>query len=231
VISNGRFNFGLGAGWYEHEFTAYGFPFESAGTRLAKLDEALEIIIGLWTQDRFQFEGKHYKVGVGHTHDYHREPLVSDGAINHPKPVQKPHPPVWIGGGGEKKTLRTVAKFASYSNYGNDVASVNAKNEILDRHCENIGRDPDEIIRSVSLNVMVGPEQCLVEHFERLNFSKHDIEWQRNAALTGEPATIAERIIALRDQARVGYVLIYFPDAARGDSIERFAGEVMPHLR
>jgi len=98
IISGGRLDFAIGAGWYEHEYLAYGYEFPRAGIRIAQLDEAVQIIKQMWTEEESTFEGEYFSV---------------KGAINQPKPLQDPHPPLWIAGGGEKKTLRTVAKYAN----------------------------------------------------------------------------------------------------------------------
>src|SRR5207302_527324 len=95
ALAHGRLTFGIGAGWYEHEYRAYGFPYPDRGERLRRLHEAVQIILAMWTQDEATFEGQYYQVR---------------GAINQPKGVQKPHIPLLIGGGGEQVTLRTVHK-------------------------------------------------------------------------------------------------------------------------
>jgi F420-dependent oxidoreductase-like protein len=94
ALSQGRLDFGIGAGWYEEEYVAYGYPFAGTHERLGRLREAVEIILAMWTQEEANFEGTYYQVS---------------GAINQPKGVQKPHIPLLIGGGGEKVTLRLVA--------------------------------------------------------------------------------------------------------------------------
>jgi F420-dependent oxidoreductase-like protein len=133
VISGGRFTFGLGAGWYQNEYEAYGYDFPPIGTRLAQLGEALEICVRMWRDDRASFTGEHYR-------------LVA--AWNNPKPVQKPHPPIMIGGGGEKVLLRLVARYAQIWNMGGSLADFKHKIEVLDRHCAAVGRSPEEIERS-----------------------------------------------------------------------------------
>ena len=101
VLSHGRLNFGIGAGWYEHEYRAYGYPYPDAPERLRMLREALQVILAMWTQDEATFEGKYYQI---------------HGAINQPKGVQKPHIPILIGGGGEKVTLKLVAQYGNACN-------------------------------------------------------------------------------------------------------------------
>ena len=135
IISQGRLDFGLGAGWNELECSMYGIELYSTGERIRRLGEACEVIKLLWTQTVANFDGKYY-----HLMDARCEP----------KPVQKPYPPFVIGGGGEQLTLRIVAQYASVWNFaGGDVETFRHKNEVLDGHCAAIGRDSRTIERSI----------------------------------------------------------------------------------
>jgi F420-dependent oxidoreductase-like protein len=135
IISHGRLDFGIGAGWNEMEHSMYGIPLYTPGERIRRLGEACEVIKLLWTQPRANFDGKYYKL---------------KDALCEPKPVQKPHPPFVIGGNGEQLTLRVVAKYASIWNFvGGDVDTFRHKNAVLDGHCKEIGRDPRSIERSI----------------------------------------------------------------------------------
>src|SRR5581483_3358973 len=142
VISGGRVEMGIGGGWYEHEWRAYGYGFPSAGDRLDMLDEGVQIMRQLWTTGTASFSGKHYQV---------------DGAISRPLPLQEGGIPLWIAGGGEKKTLRTVAKYAQYSNFfwgpGGEV--FDRKSEVLAEHCRAVGTDYDAIVRSTDFDVVI----------------------------------------------------------------------------
>ena len=131
-VSGGRVVLGLGAGWQENEHRAYGLEFSTVGGRLARLDEACQVIKGLFTQPRTTFHGKYYQ--------------LTDAPLE-PKPVQQPLP-LLVGGGGEKVTLRIAAKYADEWNVWGDPATLRQKMEILDRHCESLGRDPKSIKRS-----------------------------------------------------------------------------------
>ncbi len=133
-VSDGRLDMGLGAGWFELEYNMYGIPFPPPAQRIHELDEACHVLKLLWTEEQANFEGKYYHL---------RE------ARHEPKPIQKPYPPFTIGGGGEKLTLRVVAKHANiYNAPGGSPEEVRHKNDVLDEHCATIGRDPDEIRRS-----------------------------------------------------------------------------------
>jgi F420-dependent oxidoreductase-like protein len=136
--SGGRLDFSLGAAWFEPEHRALGIPFPPTGERIAMLDEALTIIRGLLTIDGFSFEGQHWQL---------------DDATLLPRPVQQPHPPIWIGASGEQKMLPLVAKHADAWHTFADVAALERKGRILDEHCVAMGRDPASILRATSLSL------------------------------------------------------------------------------
>jgi F420-dependent oxidoreductase-like protein len=131
VISGGRIDFGDGAGWNEYEHRSRNIELPKPGKRLKMLEEAIEITKALWTQETVDYDGKHYQL---------------HGARLEPKPVQKPHPPVLIGGSGEQVTLKIVARHADIWNYaGGAIETFRHKVEVLKGHCETVGRDFDEI--------------------------------------------------------------------------------------
>lgn len=230
VLSNGRLDFGLGAGWYEHETVAYGFEFERPAVRIRKLDEAMAIVHGMWRGEPFQFEGRHYRVGKGHARTFRGQEVELEGALNFPRPVQRPHPPVWIGGGGEQLTLRVVARHADWSNCGGPLDVILHKNPILDRHCEELGRDPATVHRSASINVFFGSREEVRARMLVPGRNAEDVERWLATAFVGEAAPMVEELSRFRDLGRIEYLHVYFPDAVGGDSLERFAEEVMPHL-
>ena len=136
-ISGGRLEFGLGAGWHEAEHRGYGIPFPPAGQRVAMLDEALQVIKALWTEDTANFDGTYFRL---------------QDAVCNPKPVQKPHPPIIVAGHGEKKSLRVVARHADEWNATSaDLADWSRRNQVLTSHCNAIGRAPLAIRRSVQV--------------------------------------------------------------------------------
>lgn len=144
-ISGGRLDFGIGAGIYETEHSAYGIPLYAPGERIQRLDEACEVIKRMWTETAPSFEGTYYQI---------------KDAYCEPKPVQKPYPPFVIGGIGEKLTLRIVAKYASIWNFvGGSLESFQQKSAVLDSHCAAIGRDPQTLQRSIQ--VLVNPSDLL----------------------------------------------------------------------
>lgn len=136
-ISGGRLEVGIGAAWHEPEHRGYGIPYPSPGTRIAMLDEALTVIKKLWTEERSSFSGTHYEL---------------NDALCNPKPVQRPHPPIVVGGTGEKKMLRVVATHADeWNGVSFDPSEWGRLNRVLDEHCSAIGRDPTQIRRGVQL--------------------------------------------------------------------------------
>ncbi|MGL5857372.1 MAG: LLM class F420-dependent oxidoreductase [Angustibacter sp.] len=229
VVSGGRTEMGIGAGWYEHEWRAYGYGFPRAGERLAMLDEGVQIIRQAWADGVATFAGHHYQV---------------DGAICRPKPVQDGGIPFWIAGGGEQKTLRTAAKYARYTNFaGDDLEQFQHKSRVLADHCRDVGTDVEAITRSANFNVVIGRDESEVEDRTRwiedhyASFIGASAARQRVAeqfggsAARGTPERIVERLSVLR-QAGMTYAILNFPEAAYDTSgMELFECEVIPALR
>ena len=219
VISGGRLEFAIGAGWYEEEYLAYGYEFPKGSTRIRQLEEAVQIIKKMWTEDEATFEGEHYSVR---------------GAINRPRPVQRPHPPLWIAGSGPQLTLRVVAEYADYANYAGSIERFRDNGKILDVHCEKIGRDPAAIGRTTHLEMMVADDEAsLMKALERVGVQRGrpPEKWMESSlTLAG---TTEQVVAALGEfqEAGCAHVIGYFPDAAWGDSIERFARDVVPRVR
>ena len=140
VISKGRMICGIGAAWNESEHAGYGSPFPPIRERMDRLDEALNIIKLMFTQERPSFSGTHYRI---------------DRALNNPRPVQAGGPKILVGGGGEKRTLRLVARYADMSHWFGPLADIKRKSEILDRYCEEEGRDPATITRTMGSPVVL----------------------------------------------------------------------------
>lgn len=231
VISQGRLEVGIGAGWYEHECVAYGYPFEKPAVRIGQLDEAVQILKGMWTQDTFQFQGKYYQVGVGQVRNYRGQTVDLPGAFNHPKPLQQPHPPLWIAGSGEQLTLRTVARYADYSNFMGSLEQVQKKNAILDRHCQEQGRDPQAIRRSLNINVFLGSDSQFEQLVRDSGRGPAEAEALKAMLYPRQVQQLVDTLGQLRDQAHIDTAIVYFPDAVGGESLERFAEEVIPALR
>ena len=134
IVSGGRLELGIGAGWNEEESGAYGIELGGPRERSDRFEEACEVITGLLTQETTDFAGRYYQL---------------TSARCEPKPVQKPHPPICVGGSGERRTLRTAARFAQHWNFvGGTPAEFARKRDVLHAHCQDIGRDPAEILLS-----------------------------------------------------------------------------------
>ena len=144
IVSRGRLEIGIGAGWNEEESGAYGIELGTPGQRSDRFEEACEMIVGLLTQETTTFTGEYYQL---------------TDARNEPKPVQRPHPPICVGGSGERRTLRTAARFAQHWNFvGGTPEEFARKRDILHQHCEYLGRDPAEILLSSHVRYAGGPE-------------------------------------------------------------------------
>lgn len=211
VVGNGRLTFGIGAGWYEADYAAFGFPFEDIPTRLRQLREAVQIIRSLWTEDVTTFEGEHYRVR---------------DAINQPKGVQAPHIPMLIAGAGERVTLRLVAQYGDLCNIIESPEGLERKYAILRDHCDAAGRDYDEIQRtSVSLCVVADSDEearAMVPDGVDALFPG-DV---RDYGLIGTPDTIRERL-ARYEEAGVQELAISFAAADPVALMRRYATEFM----
>jgi F420-dependent oxidoreductase-like protein len=219
-ISGGRLEFGLGAGWYEQEFGAYGYEFPSVGTRLAQLDEALHLCRRMWTEEKASFSGRHYQV---------RE------AWCNPKPLKKPYPPIMIGGGGEKKLLRIVATHADRWNFGGSVEEFQQKLPLLAAHCRAVGRDFNRIEKSWFGNILIEPDESslrarLAKRAARLGGAPEAADQLQGRMITGTPAMVIERIKAFIEVG-VTHFIAMFGRVQRLDATELFAKEVIPAFR
>jgi F420-dependent oxidoreductase-like protein len=226
LISGGRVEMGIGAGWYEHEWRAYGYGFPRAGERLAMLDEGVQIMRQLWSTGRATLDGEHYQV---------------DGAISRPLPLQDGGIPLWIAGGGEKKTLRTAAKYAQYTNFDVTPDVFRRKSEILAAHCAEVGTDFDAIVRSGEYQVAIGETEADVA--DRLawlesHLAPHlpadelqgQLERFRNSPLTGTPEQVVARLTEARALGMT-YAICYFPEVAYDRSgFDLFNERVIPAL-
>jgi F420-dependent oxidoreductase-like protein len=212
AASHGRLYAGFGAGWYEHEWRAYGYGFPDVPERMRMFREAVEIIHRMWTEERPVFQGRHYAI---------------DGPINEPKGAQRPHIPLWIGGGGEQVTLKLVARFGDACNVGRSAEIVRRKLEVLKRHCDAVGRDYDEIVKSAEADVYVtapgeGPEVATARLRATTRWLDHS-----KSAIVGTPDRVREHIRSLVE-AGIDYVQIYIPRVAYDhEPIHRFEEEII----
>jgi F420-dependent oxidoreductase-like protein len=211
-ISGGRLILGLGTGWHEGEFKAYGYPFEGTATRVRRLDEAAEIIRRMWAEEAPSFEGKYYRI---------------EKAWNAPKPTHE-HPPIMIAGGGEQLTLRTVARHADICNYAawtGTPEEFKAKNVALDAHCAKVGRNPEEIRRSWAAYCLIGENEAEAE----AKITSYTAKQPKPPPLAGTPIQVTKQI-KLYTEAGVDLFIIRF----MGDDFEKqariFAEDVLPRF-
>jgi alkanesulfonate monooxygenase SsuD/methylene tetrahydromethanopterin reductase-like flavin-dependent oxidoreductase (luciferase family) len=228
IISGGRVQMGIGGGWYEHEWKAYGYGFPSAGVRLGMLDEGVQIMRDAWRDGKVSLKGKHYQV---------------DGAIVEPKPLQDGGLPLWIAGGGEKVTLRIAAKYAQYTNFTAEPEGFAHKSGLLADHCRSVGTDYDAIVRSANFNSVIGDSDAeITERVERLRarqltsgVNEGAIDGLLNTvtsadSASGTPEQVIEKLTRMRELG-CECAILNFPEAAYDrSSIERFERDVIPAL-
>lgn len=182
-LSGGRLELGIGAGWHEMEHQAYGIELHTAGRRIRMLGEAAKILKSMWTEHRTTFQGRYY--------------TLTD-ALCEPKPIQKPHIPLWVGGMGEKLTLRVVAESADGWNalFVSPEEYIH-KLKVLAGHCRDVGRDPSEIRKSVVFEAVVGEtEKEAQERGKRLAVAREkDMSWLTAHGIVGTPEQCVEQLL------------------------------------
>lgn len=206
VISHGRSIVGLGAAWHEPEFAAYGWPFPTVRERMEMLEEAAQIVDRMLTQRPASFSGKHYSI---------------QDAYNDPMPVQKPRPPIMIGGSGEQVTLKLVARYADFCNVGGDPVTVARKFSVLQRHCEAVGRPFSEITLCNNVGIVIARDEA------ELAVKKE--KYPDFGDIWGTPETVVSR---LKEYAEVGsqYVTFHMPDAEEVEPILLLGEMALPRV-
>jgi F420-dependent oxidoreductase-like protein len=220
-MSGGRLEFGIGAGWKELEYRAYGYEFPPARARLEQLVDTIEICRRLWTEERVTYAGRHYRV---------------EGALCAPKPVQRPHPPIWVAG-SKPRLMRIVARYADAVNVGDfpseeDYAATMAE---LERACRSEGRDPASILRSHFGLVIVGEtdrevDRAVEEMATRARTTADQWLVARPGVVTGTPERVIERLRAY-SSAGVSYFVLLFPYGHEREMLQVAARSVIPALR
>lgn len=219
IISNGRLELGLGAGWYQREHDALGIPFPRAAVRIGQLGEGIQVLKLLWTQRQANFQGRYYTLTE---------------ALCEPKPLQRPHPPIWVAGSGQKFTLRVVAEHADgWNAMAVPVEEYQQQVRALADHCAAVGRDPSTIQRSLLVTLAIGRTTAEAEAklhnvpMTRLDRTPEDV---RRRALVGTPAACVAR---LKQYASLGVNHFIIGMVAPYDyaGLELFAKEVIPAFR
>ena len=222
MISNGRLEFGIGAGWKEIEYNAYGIPFPSVKDRMDQLEESLQIIKKLWTEPKASFDGKYYKI---------------KDAFSAPKPIQQ-LPPISIGGSGKQRILRMVAQYADYCNltWFHDPDKIPELLTTLKNHCDKISRDYETLGKSFFASVMIAETEDELEKLltERAKLRGRNLEEYRKmlgkGVFFGTPETVQERFEHMIDLG-FSYFQIMFPYPMDYDQSTKFAQLVIPKLK
>lgn len=215
VISGGRLDWGIGAGWYENEYRGYGYEFPKPADRIGMLRESVEIVKSMWTNTETSYDGKYYKMVRANCD---------------PKPLQKPNPPIWIGGGGEQLTLRVVAEHADCSNFGGKLDEWARKREILKGHCAAVGRDESEIRKTWSPEVFIRSSEAELSQRTKGGLWGDSVENWRDNNLVGTPEQVSEKIAKYVALGCTGFIpwCADYPDT---ETLELLATQVMPNFR
>jgi F420-dependent oxidoreductase-like protein len=219
VMSGGRLDWGIGAGWYRNEFAGYGYEFPEPKERIGRMRETVEIVTSMWSQPETTYEGKYFQL---------------KRAQCDPKPVQSPRPPVWIGGGGEQLTLRVVARLADWSNFGGKPEEWAAKREVLKQHCKAVGRDEEEIGKSWSPDLLIRESEAEIR--ELVAAGKAGSIWGEEfdswsaGNLVGTPDQVAEKV-ARYVELGCTYFIPWCNDYPELTTMSLFAERVMPQFR
>src|SRR5262245_1149078 len=209
ALSGGRAVLGIGAGWNEEEYRAYGWPFPPAPVRIAQLAEAIQLIRRLWTDSPVTYEGRHYRLENAHC-----------------EPRPRPLPPIMVGGHGEKHLLRVVAQHADWWNYPfRDHALYAHKQEVLKAHCREVARDYDQIIQVVRVGILIADTEREVERLK----TSPGIRPMDDTRLAGTPAQVIETLQAIVRQG-ADRLVVNFADAPRQDGTVLFSETVLPRL-
>jgi F420-dependent oxidoreductase-like protein len=208
VISGGRVDWGIGAGWYENECRGYGYPFPVPKERIAMLRESVEIVKSMWSREETTYDGKYYQ-------------LVR--ANCDPKPLQSPRPPIWIGGGGEQLTLRVVAQHADHSNFGGSADEFARKIEILKGHCALVGRDPDEIGKTTSGEILIRDTEKELREFQIASGRGDNFEAWQESNFVGTPEQVAIKVQQFIDVGCTGFIpwCVDYPDTHTLDAFAK----------
>lgn len=215
VLSGGRLIWGIGAGWYQHEFDGYGYEFRSPAERIQVLRETVEIVTALWSEPDVSYEGRHFSL---------------QGAQCDPKPLQWPRPQVLIGGGGEQLTLRVVARLADASNFGGKPHEFTHKCDVLREHCAAVGRDYDEIQKTWSPEVFIRESEQEITDGGSRSFVGEAFDSWHAGNLVGTPEQVAEKVLAYVELGCTGFYP-WCSDYPETESLRLFAEQVIPEVR
>jgi F420-dependent oxidoreductase-like protein len=215
VLSKGRLFMGIGAAWNEQESLAYGISFPSNQERLLRLEEAIQVIRKMWTEEpNASFEGKYYQI---------------KNAYCNPKPIQKPSPPILVGGSGERKTLKIVAKYANACNLFGSPDTLKKKLDILKEHCKSVGRDYDSILKTKLATIVVDENKEMADNRVQETFKGMPEEQIKEFVIYGTPEDIQSQIRAL-EQIGIQYLIVNFEFSRELDALDTFANTVITKM-
>lgn len=219
-ISKGRLILGLGTGWAEEEFKSYGYPFDKPAVRVRKVAEASQIIRKMWTLENPYYIGRYYKV---------------ENAYCYPKPIQQPSPPIMIAGGGEKLTLKAVARYADWSNFTAWLGTTKAfrsKVNVMKKYCTKVNRTIEDITKSFATYVIIGDSYSELrekeKYFKKVMVRRWGSGFKQKAPLFGKPDQIIQQISDYRG-AGVDYFILRFMGGNFMEEAKFFAKKVLPY--
>jgi len=215
VLSKGRLFMGLGAAWNEQESLAYGINFPSNQERLLRLEETIQIIRKMWTEEPCaSFNGKYFQI---------------INAYCNPKPIQKPSPPILVGGSGERKTLKIVAKYADACNLFGSTESIKKKLDILKEHCKSVGRDFDSILKTKLGTIVLDNNREAAKDRIEENFRGVPEEQIKEFVIYGTPEDILKQIEALQ-QVGIQYLIVNLEPSRELEALDTFANKVINEM-
>jgi alkanesulfonate monooxygenase SsuD/methylene tetrahydromethanopterin reductase-like flavin-dependent oxidoreductase (luciferase family) len=221
AVSNGRLEFGIGAGWYGYEYNSYGYKFDDPVTRIEQLDESITIIKKMWQNQKSSFKGKHYSI---------------KNAICNPKPIQKPHPPIMVGGAG-KRLMKVAARHATRYNHPFGTPDIlDEKIKLLRENCKLIKRNHEEIENSVLLRVLIGKDKDdvkdIVFRLKKKNESIAEfIMRSQDSIALGTPDEVSNH---MQQYVKIGinYFIVNFIGLSKSlDMLSLFSRKVRPALK
>jgi F420-dependent oxidoreductase-like protein len=212
VLSNGRLFMGIGAGWNEQESLAYGISFSSNQERMLRLEEAIQVLRKMWTEEpHASFNGKYYQIR---------------NAYCNPKPIQKPSPPILVGGSGERKTLKIVAKYADACNLFGSPETVRKKLDILKEHCKSVGRDYNSILKTKLSSIIVDDNNDMAKNRVRKAFRGIPEEQIKEFVIYGTPEDVS-RQIEIFEQVGIQYLIVNLEPYRELEALDTFANKVV----
>jgi F420-dependent oxidoreductase-like protein len=211
VLSRGRLFMGIGAAWNEEEAAAYGIHFPSTSERFQRLEEAVQIIRKMWTEQPTSFAGKFYQVRDAHCN---------------PQPIQKPHPPILIGGSGERKTLRIVAQYGDACNLFGSSETVKKKLAVLREHCRDVGRDYNSILKTKLGSVTIDKDRDAARKRVEERFKGAPEQMVKEFAIYGNPEDVRRQVEGFRDVG-IEYLILSFEPQRELEAMNLFADEVV----